>query len=182
MFEIKTYIQSRFDVTHKERYISLEDEQKIREFIGQPKFTPEHIKMLITIKYNDEVVLGIDGPSGLDLWSDTYMAAIEGYLSKGEVEILYGIDPVVMILKPVDSTYVEFIIKDEWQPSEIYAKAKLPRRQFFEALLDGAEQFWKTLICHKVFEEKELRETTPRDYPDVMIRKTNGLREQLIIS
>ncbi|TDL78543.1 hypothetical protein [Peribacillus frigoritolerans] len=187
MFEIKTFLGSHsYDNTDpfysknpEAKYVSLDDSLKLREYIDHRKFTPEHIQMLITIKYKNQIVVGIDAPSGLDLWEASYMVAMDHYLEEKKVEIMYGIDPILMKLNSIDSNLLEFTIMDEWKAVEVYATAVLPEKEFLVAILDGAEHFWKTLIDYKVFEEKEIRETTPKEYPKLMIEEIEKLREKI---
>ncbi|WP_088044665.1 hypothetical protein [Bacillus sp. EAC] len=186
MFEIKTFLELHsYDYTDpyyfnnpEAKYIYLDDSLVIREYFDHRKFTPEHIQMLITIKYKNKIVVGIDAPSGLDLWED-YMVAIEQYLNKKKAELMYGIDPIRLKFKSVDNKKVQFSILDESEPVEVYAKATLPVKEFFESLLDGAEQFWNTLKDNEVFEQKEIRESTPKNYPELRIEEIEKLREKI---
>ena len=93
MFKISTFLVEYCD--GDERYISLDDSLKLREVFEHRKFTPEYIQLHVMIQYNDQIVVGNDIPSGLDLWEQTYIPAIEGYLNERKVEIMYGIDPII---------------------------------------------------------------------------------------
>ncbi|CAH0316358.1 hypothetical protein SRABI96_05236 [Peribacillus sp. Bi96] len=180
MFEIKTYLELfSYDHTDLEAsYISIDDSLKLREIIDHRKFTPEHIQMLITISYNNQIVVGIDVPSGLDLWSN-YTVAIERYLGGENVEMLYGVDPYLMKLVSVNNNLLEFSIVGDWEPVEVFAQAVLPEKEFLESILDGAAHFWKTLIDYKVFEGKEIKKTTSKEEPKLMIEEIEKLREKV---
>ncbi|WP_078410711.1 hypothetical protein [Priestia abyssalis] len=159
----------------------MDDSSKFREYIEHSNFTPKHIQMLITIKYKNEIVVGIDGPSGLDLWEQSYMALVESYLNQEKVNVMYGIEPIVMRIKSLDNHLFEFSITDEWKPIEVYAKAVLPKKEFFEAILDGAERFWNTLNNYKVFEKMDIKEKASIEYPVLMTEKVEKLREKIKI-
>lgn len=177
MFKISTFLVEFCSVD--ERHISLDDSLELKEFFERKKFTPEHIQLHVRIQYYDQIVAGNDIPSGLDLWEHTYTSAVEGYLDERKVEIMYGIDPYVMKLKSINNSLLEFSIEGEWEPFEVFAQAILPEREFLDAILDGAEQFWKVLLEFKVFEEKEIRESTPSDYPVQKIEEIKELRERV---
>jgi hypothetical protein len=177
MFKISTFLVEFCNGA--ERHISLDDFLKLREIFEHRKFTPEYIQMHIMIQYDDQIVVGNDIPSGLDLWEQTYIHAVEGYLDERKVEIMYGIDPYIMKLISITSNLLEFSIEGEREPVEVFAQAVLPEREFLDAILDGAEQFWKVLLEFKVFEEKKLRESTPSDYPVQKIEEINALRERV---
>ncbi|PUB03972.1 hypothetical protein [Paenisporosarcina sp. OV554] len=176
MFKISTFLVEYCN--GDERQTSLDDSLKLREIFEHRKFTPEYIQMHIMIQYNDQIVVG-NIPSGLDLWEQTYIHAVEGYLDKRKVEIMYGIDPYILKLISINSNLLEFSIEGEWEPVEVFAQAILPEREFLDAILDGAEHFWKVLLEFKVFEEKKLRESTPSDYPVQMIKEIKELRERV---
>lgn len=177
MFEIKTHLElvsydytaSNFIRNPRERYIDIDNVPKIRDVIEHRKFTPEFIKQLITITFNNKVVVGFNVPSGLDLWKGSYIPALEDYFREGKSIVMYGIEPVILQLETINDEEVSFSIFGEWEPKEVFANAILPEKQFLEALLDGACHFWQMLIEYKVFEEGRLQENTPRDYPQQMI-------------
>ena len=177
MFKISTFLVEFCNGA--ERHTSLDDFLKLREIFEHRKFTPEYIQMHIMIQYNDQIVVGNDIPSGLDLWEQTYIHAVEGYLDERKVEIMYGIDPYILKLIQINSNLLVFSIEGEWKPVEVVTQAVLPEREFLDAILDGAEQFWKVLLEFKVFEEKKLRESTPSDYPVQKIEEINALRERV---
>lgn len=177
MFKISTFLETN---EGDESYVSLDDSLKLRGIFEHRKFTPEHIQMRITIKYNNQIVVGVDVPSGLDLWSD-YMVAIEQYLESKNVERFYGIDPYLMKLVSINNNLVDFSIVGDWEPVEVIAQAVLPEKEFLKSILDGAEHFWGTLIKYKVFEEKELRKTTSKEEPKLMIEEIEKLREKVKI-
>jgi len=177
MFKISTFL---VEFCHgDERHISLDDSLKLREVFEHRKFTPEYIQLHVMIQYNDQIVVGNDIPSGLDLWEQTYIPAIEGYLNERKVEIMYGIDPITLKIGSIGNNLLEFLIIGDWEPKETYANAILPQKEFCKALLDEAEQFWKVLREFKVFEEKEIRESTPSDYPVQIIEEIKELRERV---
>ncbi|CAH0276166.1 hypothetical protein [Peribacillus simplex] len=176
MFKISTFLEKTNE--GEESYASLDDSLKLREIFDHRKFTPEHIQMRITIKYNNQVVVGFDVPSGLDLWSD-YMVAIEQYLDGENVERLYGIDPYLIKLVSINNNLLEFSIVGDWEPVEVFAQAVLPEKEFLESILDGAEHFWETLIDYKVFEEKEIGKTTFGEEPKLMIEEIEKLRKKV---
>ena len=177
MFKISTFLVEFY--SGDERHISLDDSLKLREVFEHQKFTPEYIQLHVIIQYNDQIIVGNDIPGGLDLWEQTYTSAVEGYLDERKVEIMYGIDPYIMKLKSINNSLLEFSIEGKWEPVEVFAQAILPEREFLDAILDGAEQFWKVLLEFKIFEEKEIRETTPSDYPVQMIEEIKELRERV---
>jgi hypothetical protein len=177
MFKINTFVVEF--CSDEERHISLDDSLKLKKVFEHRKFTPEYIQLHIMIQYNDQIVVGNDIPSGLDLWEQTYIHAVEGYLDERKVEIMYGIDPYIMKLISITSNLLEFSIEGEREPVEVFAQAVLPEREFLDAILDGAEQFWKVLLEFKVFEEKKLRESTLSDYPVQKIEEINELRERV---
>ncbi|MGG3450578.1 hypothetical protein [Domibacillus aminovorans] len=187
MFEIKTFLQVHgfnptdedFLKNYRPQHISLDDSSQVKEYFDHRKFTPEYINMLITIKYKNKIVIGIDCSSGLDLWEQTYMPAVECYLDEQKVAIMYGSDPITMKIDSLDNMLLNFLIIDDWEPRETRVKAILPQKEFLEVLLDGAEQFWKVLLDYKVFEEKAMRGSTPRDYSVQMIEKVKELRERV---
>ena len=55
----------------------------------------------------------------------------------------------------------------------------VPKKEFLVALLDGAEQLWRVLLNHKVFEGNRKRQTTPSDYPVQKIEEIMKLRERV---
>ena len=177
MFKINTFIVEFCN--GDERQISLDDSLRLIEIFEHRKFTPEYIQMHVTIQYNDQIVVGYAVPSGLDLWEQTYKHAVEGYLNERNVETMYGIDPYILKLISSNRNLLEFSIVGDWEPIEVFAQAVLPEREFLDAILDGAEQFWKVLLEFKVFEEKKFRESTPSDYPLQMIEEINELRERV---
>ncbi|KMY49757.1 hypothetical protein [Peribacillus loiseleuriae] len=178
MFKISTFLVKTSE--GEESYISLDDSLKLRELFEHRKFTPEHIQMHVMIQYNDQIVVGNDIPSGLDLWTD-YIVGIEQYLEGENVEIPYGIDPYLMKLISINSNLLELSIEGEWEPVEVFAQAALPKREFLEALLDGATHFWNTLNDYKVFKEKNTKHATPKEYPKLMIEEIEELREKVKI-
>ncbi|MFD9627454.1 hypothetical protein [Peribacillus muralis] len=178
MFKISTLLVK---ITEgEESYVSLDDYLKLREIFDHRKFTPEHIQMRITIKYNNQIVVGVNVPSGLNLWSD-YMVAIEQYLEGENVERLYGIDLYLMKLVSINNNLLEFSIVGDWEPVKVFAQTVLPEKEFLESILDGAEHFWKTLFDYKVFEEKEIRKTASKEEPKLMIEEIEKLREKVKI-
>ena len=86
-----------------------------------------------------------------------------------------------MILKfeSVNSNQVSISIHKEFATEEIYAKSILPKKEFIESLLDGASHYWQKLIEYRVFVEKELRETTPKDLPIQMLDTIEELRKKI---
>ncbi|WP_375564319.1 hypothetical protein [Peribacillus frigoritolerans] len=172
MFQISTFLVEMSD--GEEHYISLDDSLKLRGIFEHRKFTPEYIHMHIMIQFNNQIVVGNDIPSGLDLWND-YILGLEKFLNGENVEIPYGIDPYLMKLTSINSNSLDFSIVGDWEPVKVFAEAILPKREFFEAILDGAAQFWNTLIDYKVFEEKEIKDTTAKEYPKLMIKEIEKL-------
>ena len=187
MFEINTYLEREsFDYSDpyflqnpKEKYIDVEDSLNIREIIDHKKFTPEHIQELITIKYKKHFIVDFDVPSGLSLWADTIIPAIKGYLQDGNIEILYGIDPIMLRFESVNDNQILFSIYDEFEPKRIYVKEILPQKEFIESLLDSASHYWGKLNEYKIYEEKEIKESTPRDYPKKMLNTIEELRKKI---
>ena len=177
MFKINTFLVKFCN--GEERYISLDDSFKLREVFEHRKFTPEYIQLHITIQYNDQIVVGNDIPSGLDLWRTTYITAVESYLDEQKVEIMYGINPITLKIDSIDNNLLDFQIIGEWKPNVTLAKAFLPQKEFLKALLDEAEQFWNVLLEYKVFEGKAKRETTPSNYPVQMIKEVKQLRDRV---
>jgi len=186
MFEIKTFFELHsyeytdpYYVNNPEaKYIPLEDASELKGYFDHRKFTPEHIQMLITIKYQNIDVVGIGAPSGLDLWND-YLTAIEEYLDEDNVSVIFATDPILLKFESKDDKKLEFSIQDEWEPVKVYAQALLPEEDFFDALLTGAEQFWNTLKNYRVFEEKEIRESTPKNIPDLRIEQIQVMRKKI---
>lgn len=176
MFKISTFLVEISE--GEESYISLDDSFKLREIFEHRKFTPEHIQMHIKIQYNDQIVVGNDIPSGLDLWTD-YIVGIEQYLDGESVEKPYGIDPYLMKLLSINSSLLEFSIVGDWEPVEVFAQAILPKREFLEAILDGATHFWTTLNDFKVFKEKNTKNTTPKEYPKLIFEEIEELRKKV---
>lgn len=172
MFQISTFLVEMSE--GEEHYISLDDSLKLRGIFEHRKFTPDYIQMHIMIEFNNQTVVGNDIPSGLDLWND-YILGIEKFLNGENVEIPYGIDPYLMKLISINSNSLDFSIVGDWEPVEVFAQAILPKREFFEAILDGAAHFWNTLIDYKVFEEKEIKDTTSKEYPKLMIKEIEKL-------
>ncbi|WP_430510827.1 hypothetical protein [Gottfriedia solisilvae] len=187
MFKINTYLEREsFDHSNpyflqnpKEKFIDIEDSLNISEIIDHKNFTPEHTQELITIKYNNQFIIGFDVPSGLSLWEDTFLPAIAGYLQNGNIEILYGIDPIMLKFEPVNDNQILFMIYDELEPKEIYVNVILPQKEFIESLLDSASHYWGKLSEYKIYEEKEIRESTPRDYPKQMLNTIEELRKKI---
>ena len=177
MFKISTFLVEFCN--GEERYISLDDSLKLREVFEHRKFTPEYIQLHVMIQYNDQIVVGNDIPSGLDLWEQTYISAVEGYLDERKVEIMYGIEPIRLKIDSIDNNLLDFQIIGEWEPKVTFAKAILPQKEFLEALLDEAEKFWNVLLECKVFEGKAKRESTPSDYPVQLIEEVKQLRERV---
>ncbi|MFY0783126.1 hypothetical protein AB1K18_22965 [Peribacillus simplex] len=175
MFKISTFLVKTSE--GEESYISLDDSLKLRGIFEHRKFTPEHIQMHIKIQYNDQIIVGNAIPSGLDLWSD-YIVGIEKYLDGENVEMPYGIDPYLMKLISIDSNLLEFSIVGDWEPVEVFAQARLPKKEFLEAILDGATHFWNTLNDYKVF-EKNTKNTTPKEYPKLIIEEIEKLRKKV---
>ncbi|MFS0762292.1 hypothetical protein ABC374_02405 [Peribacillus sp. 1P06PB] len=172
MFTISTYLVEISE--GEESYISLDDSLRLREVFDHHKFTPEHIQMHIMIQFNNQIVIGNDIPSGLNLWDD-YIVGIEKFLNGENVEIPYGIDPYLMKLISINSNSLELSIVGDWEPVKVFAQDILPKRELFTAILDGAEHFWNTLIDYKVFEEKEIKDTASREYPKLMIKEIEKL-------
>ena len=177
MFKISTFLVEFCNGA--ERHTSLDDFLKLREIFEHRKFTPEYIQMHIMIQYNDQIVVGKNIPSGLDLWKQTYISAVKGYLDERKVEIMYGIEPITLKIDSIDNNLLDFQIIGDWEPKVTYAKVILPQKAFLEALLNEAEQFWKVLLECKVFEGKAKRESTPSDYPVQMIEEVKQLRERV---
>ncbi|MFF2287980.1 hypothetical protein [Peribacillus butanolivorans] len=176
MFKISTFLVKTSE--GEKSYISLDDSIKLREIFEHRKFTPEHIQMHIEIQYNDQIVVGNGIPSGLDLWTD-YIVGIEQYLDGENVEIPYGIDPYLMKLISINSNLLELSIVGDWEPVKVFAQAILPKREFLEAILDGATHFWNTLYDYKVFKEKNTKNTTPKENPKLIIEEIEKLRKKV---
>ena len=148
IFEVKTFLDvynynptnEDFLCNERSRFISLEDSSQLNEIFNCRKFTPEHIDMIITIKYKKYILIGIDGPSGLDLWKDTYTTAVESFLEQNRAEIMYGIDPITLKIDSKENDLLSFVISGDWEPKEFFAKAVVPKKEFLVPLLDGAEQ------------------------------------------
>lgn len=188
MFLINTYLElvsydhtdSYFINNPCARYIDIDDSSRIREIIDHRKFTPELIQQLITITYNNSNIVDFNVPSGLDLWGGSYIPALEKYLFEGNSTKMYGIEPVILQFESVNTNQVSFSIIGDWEPKKTFATAILPEKQLIESLLNSAKHFWEMLIEYKVFEEKMINDTTPRDYPYQMIKKIEGLRKMII--
>ncbi|ALC90768.1 hypothetical protein AM500_13955 [Bacillus sp. FJAT-18017] len=186
MFEIKTLLQlPSFKPTGPlcfenpdEQFISIDNELKLRDYFNHPKFTPKHIQMLITIRYQNKIVVGEHCPSGLDLWND-FVQAIKVFLEEGSVELNYGIDPILMKMSTINNTFLTFELIDDWESNEVYTKATLPKKEFLYALLDGAIHFWTTLHIYQVFKKRAYRISTPKDYPQMKLNEIHRLKEQV---
>lgn len=186
MFEINTYLE-RESIDHAdpyflqnpiEKYIDIDDSLNIREIIDHKNFTPEHIQQLITIKFNQQFIVGFNVPSGLSLWEDTFIPGLESFINEGNKEIMYGLDPIILKFESVNSKQVLFSIYEELIPEEIYAASIVPEKEFIESLLNGASHYWQKLIEYKVFKENELRETTSKDLPFIMLKRIEELRRK----
>ncbi|WP_391557903.1 hypothetical protein [Robertmurraya sp.] len=187
MFEIKTYLElESYDYSDpyymenpSAKYIEIDDLSNIRKIVDHRKFTPEHIQQLITIKYNEMVVVGFEVPSGLSLWESTFIHAIEDYLHVGKVEMMYSIDLEILTLESINNNQMKFSIFHEWDSELVYASAILPEKEFIESMLTEANHYFQKLIDYKIFEEKRLDENTPRDYPQQMIKIVEELRRKI---
>jgi hypothetical protein len=134
--------------------------------------------MLITIRCQNKIVIGEHCPSGLDLWND-YVQAIKIFLEEGNVELNYGIEPILMKMNTINNTFLNFELIDEWEPNEVYTKAALPKKDFLEALIDGVIHFWTTLHIYQVFEKRAYRKSTPKDYPQLKLNEIDSLKKQV---
>ncbi|OES45899.1 hypothetical protein [Domibacillus iocasae] len=184
MFEIKTFLEKHsYDIADlslftRERYIGLEESSKFKDYFAYRKFSPEYIQMVVTIKYQNKTVIGIDEPDGLSLWEQTYSTAIKQYLKNRQAETMYGIDPVTLKWTSLGNGSLHFILVGEWD-EYIFAEAVLPEKEFLEAMLNEAEHFWQVLLEYKVFEGENKRKDSPKDYPAQMIKEIKELREKV---
>ncbi|QPC45853.1 hypothetical protein [Mangrovibacillus cuniculi] len=187
MFKIKTYLEKLYyDYGNpyimdnpKERYIDIDDSLKISEIIDHRKFTADCIQEFISIEYNNKSIVNFDVPSGLSLWEDTYLPAIEGYIQNGKVEIMYGIDPILLSLEESNNNEMLLSIYDEWKPNDIYVEEFLPQNEFIESLLDNASHYYEKLMEYKITEDRELRHSSSKDYPVEMLNTILELRKQI---
>lgn len=184
MFTIQTYLQLPYTNIYeaknpKAKYVHIEDAFRLQEVFGHPKFTPDHMQMLITIQYNGQTIVGFDTPSAPDSWGD-YLVVIEQFLRDREAQTAYGFDSMFIKMKSVNIDFLEFMIRGEWDTSAIFAQATLPTKDFLQALLNTVESFWRVLYAYKVFEEKLMRSTTPKDLPLKMLRKIEQMQSTVM--
>lgn len=183
MFNIQTYLKLPYTSVFEEKnpkvkYVHIEDAFRLQEVFEHPKFTPEHMQILITVQYNGQTIVGFDTPSAFDSWGD-YFIVIEQFLVNCEAQTAYGIDTMMIKMKSINKDFLEFVIRGQWDTRAIFAQATLPTKEFLQALLNVAESFWRRLHAYRVFEEKTVLATTPKDLPIKMLRKIETMRKAI---
>jgi hypothetical protein len=123
------------------RFVHIDDTENLKTYVLQNrKFTPEYFNMIITMKINDKQIIGLDGPSGLNIWLD-YLDLMEEFLKHKTVRKMYGIEPVQIEFRAIDDNLLFFSIYDEFDPDDVFVKTEVPTKYFLPFLLEEIESF-----------------------------------------
>lgn len=147
-------IQTKFGVDNwleytksnpESRYVDIDNSSDMYELINDSKFSGKHIQMLFLINYNQEILIGYNGPSAYNSWID-FLITAENFENYGKSKLAYGIDPLIMEIKSVRHDHLHFSIYYELDISIKYVDVTLPSKEFMISLIRALKHFCVTMI------------------------------------
>ncbi|MBI9051170.1 MAG: hypothetical protein JEZ00_17235 [Anaerolineaceae bacterium] len=119
-------------------YISVDDKESIVAIKDQ--FDTDYFEGVIYIKFNDIVIMDYRYWDVVDsLWAYLLNLMIE-FNEKGDAEVYFPDQPILIKLSSINKDLVLFSIKNFEDK-----KLSLPKRDFFNAILDNGESFFESM-------------------------------------
>ena len=172
MFIIKSYIHNpnipiyHFKEVEKNPlhyFIDINNTEKILHI--KKDLDLDYIEGVLHLTYNNQVIINFIAYDLIDqLWA-YFLNMIEEFLQNKKSSMYFPDQPLPMSMKEISSDYISFSIDIE-QPSEW----KLPKYEFFNALLCGAKDFFEKMIL--LIEEKN-------DIYQVQLKKIKLLKQEI---
>lgn len=156
------------------QFVHIDDSENLKTYVmHNRKFSPEYFNMIITMKIDDKQIIGLDGPSGLNVWLD-YLDLMEEFFEHKTVKKMYGIEPVQMEFRALEDNRLFFSIYDELYPDDVFVKAEVPAKNFLLVLLEEIESF-----IFKLKNQGDYDDTIYKDYFQYGFNKINMLKNHV---
>jgi hypothetical protein len=145
MFIIKSYLKHQkkliYDLNDLKKrplhyFIDMDNTAEIRRL--QNKLNRFYIEGVIHLTYNNKTIMDFTYYDLIDHLWEYLLSMIEEFLEKKKSEMSFPDQPLPVSMEYISDQYILFSIN--------FVKYKLPKYEFLEALLVGAEDFFEKMI------------------------------------